>query len=101
MTKLADNDEPVAFTGEDGTGKLWAAKRLASMRGGGLRIFDAEQERGTSHSSLPDRCRSALAAGESVIVRRIDKLTVPVRAELGGAGAERRGPDAADRDVHR
>ncbi|GES35998.1 sensory box protein [Rhodococcus aetherivorans] len=92
MTKLADNDEPVAFTGEDGTGKLWAAKRLASMRGGGLRIFDAEQERGTSHSSLPDRCRSALAAGESVIVRRIDKLTVPVRAELGELVRNAEGP---------
>ncbi len=83
METLAQVSEPVAFTGHDGSGKLWAAKRLAAMRGGGLRIFDAELEGGAWQSTLIDRCRGALAAGESVILRRIDKLTVPVRAELG------------------
>ncbi|MFZ2173150.1 MAG: helix-turn-helix domain-containing protein [Rhodococcus sp. (in: high G+C Gram-positive bacteria)] len=83
MAALAQVWEPVAFTGDDGSGKLWAAKRLVAMRGGGVRILDAELERGAWQSTLIDRCRSGLAAGESVIVRRIDRLTVPVRAELG------------------
>jgi len=83
MEALARVSEPVAFTGDDGSGKLWAAKRLAAMRGGGVRIFDAELERGAWQGTLIDRCRGALAAGESVIIRRIDRLTVPVRTELG------------------
>lgn len=82
MEALAQVSEPVAFTGDDGSGKLWAARRLAAMRGGGVRIFDAELERGAWQSTLIDRCRGALAAGESVILRRIDRLTVPIRAEL-------------------
>ena len=83
MEALARVSEPVAFTGDDGSGKLWAATRLAAMRGGGVRIFDAELERGSWQSTLIDRCRGALAGGESVIIRRIDRLTVPVRTELG------------------
>jgi DNA invertase Pin-like site-specific DNA recombinase len=83
MEALAPVAEPVAFTGDDGSGKLWAAKRLAAMRGGGVRILHAELERGARQTTLIDRCRGSLAAGESVIVRRIDRLPVPVRAELG------------------
>ena len=83
MEALARVSAPVAFPGAAGSGKLWAAKRLAAMRGGGVRIFDAELERGAWQSTLIDRCRGALAAGESVIIRRIDRLAVPVRTELG------------------
>lgn len=83
MEALARVSEPVAFTGDDGSGKLWAARRLAAMRGGGVQIFDAELKQGAWQSTLIDRCHGALAAGDSVILRRIDRLTVPVRAELG------------------
>ena len=83
LEALASLAEPVAITGDDGSGKLWAARRLAELRGGGVRMFDAAVERGVSQQTLISRCRDALGEGETVIIRRIDQLTVPVRTELG------------------
>jgi len=83
LEALARVAEPVAITGDDGSGKLWAARRLAELRGGGVRMLDAAAERGVGQQTLITRCRSALSEGETVILRRIDQLTVPVRTELG------------------
>ena len=82
MQMLAAVAEPVAFTGEDGSGKFWAAERFAALRGGEVRVFDGAGEHGEAHFSLADACRSALRDGDAVIVRRIDRLPVAVRTEL-------------------
>ena len=92
LEALAGVAEPVAITGDDGSGKLWASRRLAELRGGGVRMFDASVECGVGQQTLISRCRSTLGEGETVIIRRIDQLTVPVRSELGSLVRAHNGP---------
>lgn len=74
---LAGAGEPIAVTGEPGTGKLRLAERLCDPDGRrGPRVFDATSER------LLPRVREALGRGDTVILRRIDDLPYDVLARF-------------------
>ncbi|MFC4946341.1 sigma-54-dependent Fis family transcriptional regulator [Pseudonocardia sp. GCM10023141] len=72
LADLATSKGPVAITGEAGTGKARLARHLACSAndGRGLRVFNAETER----DSLSARVSAALASGDAVVLRRIDRL---------------------------
>lgn len=82
---IAGSGQPVAITGEAGTGKVWLARQLhqLSTTATGMRVFDAAMEEHDSGVPLLARCRDALESGDTVIVRRIDKLPAAAIAELG------------------
>lgn len=82
---IASSGQPVAITGESGTGKAWLARQLhhLSAADAGVRLFDAAVEGHDDFTPLLARCRDALAFGDTVIVRRIDKLPAAVIGELG------------------
>lgn len=82
---IASSGQPVAITGEAGTGKVWLARQIRhlSTTTAGMRLFDAAMEGRDDRAPLLARCRDALEFGDTVIVRRIDKLPASAIAELG------------------
>lgn len=70
-----DTERPVLICGEAGTGKLHIAKHLHRRRGGGgqltvLDAVDAQDDPG----AWAARVNQALAAGDTVVLRRLDQL---------------------------
>lgn len=84
LAELAEIDEPIAITGAEGIGKMSVAQQLHVQANSvaGLHIFDSHGESSHTRTRLVDRCRDALAAGDTVIVRRIDQLPAASRTEL-------------------
>jgi transcriptional regulator of acetoin/glycerol metabolism len=84
LAELAEIDEPIAITGAEGIGKMSVARQLHAQAHAvaGLHIFDSHGESSHTKTRLVDRCRDALAAGDTVIVRRIDQLPAASRTEL-------------------
>ncbi|MFC8381710.1 sigma-54-dependent Fis family transcriptional regulator [Nocardia sp. NPDC057272] len=98
LDALANSADPVAITGEPGTGKVHLAKHLhrSSSRGSGVRIFDAAAESNDLGTGIIDRCHDTLGNGDTVIIRRIDLLPT---ATLGRLGDLARQPNAPGRLV--
>lgn len=92
LAELGELEQPVAVTGEPGTGKMLVAKHLAELGAlrGGLGVFDAEREEtATEATELVDRCRATLSNGGTALIRRIDCL--PARAVAGLTDLVRQG----------
>ncbi|MCD2114598.1 GAF domain-containing protein [Rhodococcus rhodochrous] len=84
LSTLAGVKEPIAVTGGPGSGKMQVAQHLHQVinPGSALRVFDGSIERVDTSTPLANRCRDALRQGETVIVRRIDKLPSSVQTDL-------------------
>lgn len=91
MEEVAALAEPVAFTGDDGAGKFWAAKRLAELRCRGGQVIDAN-ELPKTQGALSERCHEVFSTGAAAIIRRIDRMAVPQRMELSDMRRQVDGP---------
>lgn len=91
LAELGELEQPVAVTGEPGTGKMLVARHLAESGAlrGGLDVFDADRETDTEAAELVGRCRATLSNGGTALVRRIDRL--PARAVAGLTDLVRQG----------
>lgn len=81
---LADGRQPLAITGEPGTGKLRLAKHLHELAGRqcGLRVFDGETTSEAPSTGLLSRVGEAMGRGDTVILSRIDELPHHALAQL-------------------
>ncbi|EHR53498.1 transcriptional regulator of acetoin/glycerol metabolism [Saccharomonospora amisosensis] len=97
IQELAQLPDPVAITGEPGSGKLYLAKYLheLSSPARGLRVFNAADPTETAPKNLIIRANETLGQGDNVIVRRIEYLPTQAQAQLRALAATSPHPTSA------
>ncbi|WIV60863.1 sigma-54-dependent Fis family transcriptional regulator [Amycolatopsis nalaikhensis] len=89
IQEVAQLSDPVAITGEPGTGKLYLAEYLheLSSPARGLRVFNAADPSEAATKDLIIRVNETLEQGDNVIVRRIEYLPTQAQAQLRALAA--------------